>query len=121
MTDNLTTKSVFSEEQIKDLEEWHKNLFKCGCGRVARYETATGSSCNKYLRCDNAGFLANRVKELEEVLVAAKEAVEANHRFRTINDPSKNGDYSNGFYMGSGAYEMNATVIHKINKVLENK
>ena len=54
----------FWKEQQQQVEDWRSKLPKCGCGRVGRYETPTGLACNKYMRCDNAEYLAEQVKTL---------------------------------------------------------
>lgn len=54
----------FWKDRQAQIEEWHKKLPKCGCGRVGRYGTPTGLACNKYMRCDNAEFLAAQIKSL---------------------------------------------------------
>lgn len=51
--------------------------------------------------------LKKNITECTAAFLRLKEVVRANHEFRLRSDPSASGDFSKGFYKGSGACVMN--------------
>ncbi len=55
--------------------------------------------------------LKKNTTECTAAFLRLKEVVRANHEFRLRSDPSTSGDFSKGFYKGSGAYVMNEAAL----------
>ena len=58
-----------NEQEVK---AWVDSQPKCGCGRIARYQTSSGLACNKHMRCDNAEFLSEQNDQLRAKLAEAE-------------------------------------------------